>query len=132
MVELPAKVMLSGTFRAQSGFPFSRITTKAVDFDGDGNNSPVDYNIAINNGSFSVSGRNRFTAPAFVNTDMRISKVFALGERVKIQPMFEMFNLFNRANPAAVQGQVGLPIPFGKATQVLPGREGQIGLRIEF
>ena len=34
----------------------------------------------------------------FNNTDVRLSKVFTIKERVKIQPMVEVFNLFNFAN----------------------------------
>ena len=34
----------------------------------------------------------------FANTDVRLSKIFTIGERVKVQPMVEVFNLFNIAN----------------------------------
>jgi Carboxypeptidase regulatory-like domain/TonB dependent receptor len=34
----------------------------------------------------------------FSTTDVRVSKVFAIKERVRIQPMVEVFNLFNFAN----------------------------------
>ncbi len=64
--------------------------------------------------------------------DMRVSRQFHIGERVKVYAMFEFFNLFNNANPAAVEVTPQQPTPFGKPLQVLPGREGQIGLRIEF
>ena len=44
-----------------------------------------------------------------------------------------MFNLLNAANPAAVETQTTVANqPFGSKTQVLPGREGQLGLRIDF
>jgi len=47
--------------------------------------------------------------------------------------MFEFFNLFNRQNPAAIQAQQNIVnSPFGSLRQVLPGREGQVGLRLEF
>ena len=43
------------------------------------------------------------------------------------------FNVLNRQNPAAVGRQNGVALqPFGQAIQVLPGREGQLGFRIEF
>jgi hypothetical protein len=79
------------------------------------------------------SHRNAFTAPAFVNLDMRFTKRFDIGERVKIDLFYEMFNVFNRQNPAAVETNPASTItPFGQAIQVLPGREGQVGFRIEF
>jgi hypothetical protein len=66
--------------------------------------------------------------------DIRVAKRFDFSERMKLNLYFEMFNLFNAANPAAVQTQ-NLPSPavaFGSVTEVLPGREGQVGLRFEF
>ena len=35
---------------------------------------------------------------SFINTDIRLSKVFKIGERLKIEPQLEVFNLFNIAN----------------------------------
>ena len=64
---------------------------------------------------------------------MRFTKRFDIGERVKVQLLFEFFNLLNRQNPAAVSPRTDVPLePFGTRLQVLPGREGQLGLRVEF
>ena len=74
-----------------------------------------------------------FTAPPFVNLDMRFSKRFDITDRVKIQLLFEFFNLLNRQNPRSVQNRENITSePFASITQVLPGREGQIGFRISF
>jgi hypothetical protein len=122
LVELPWQIQLSGIFRAQSGFHFSR-QSFTEDPDGNGAFTGIDLG----------PGRNAFTAPPLVNLDMRFAKRVNVTERVKIQVLFELFNVFNRQNPAAVerlpniQGQ-----PFGQPTQVLPGREGQFGFRVEF
>jgi hypothetical protein len=77
-------------------------------------------------------------SPDFVNMDFRISKTFPIGERVRVEGLFEFFNLFNNANPAAMNlmentnpPSAGTPI-FGTVAQYLPGREGQFGLRILF
>jgi hypothetical protein len=122
VVELPWRFAVSGIFRAQSGFRFSRQAVVPLDVDGDQNFNTIDH----------AAGRNAFTAPPFVNLDVRLSKVFTVGDRVKVTALLEFFNLFNRRNPAAVENTEGRPTPFGEALQVLPGREGQIGLRIEF
>jgi outer membrane receptor protein involved in Fe transport len=125
LVELPYQIHVSGIFRAQSGFHFSRSpeTGVLVDPDGDGSVNGIDVD----------AGRNAFTAPPFVNLDMRFTKRFQIGSRVKADVLLEFFNLLNRQNPAAVGEQEGVALqPFGKAIQVLPGREGQIGFRIEF
>ena len=93
------------------------------DPDGDGTFNTIDHRF----------GRNAFTAPPFVNFDMRVTKRFNITERVKIHALFEFFNVFNRQNPAAVEGRVdNVNRPFGTRSQVLPGREGQVGLRLEF
>ena len=123
LIDLPWQMQISGIFRAQSGYRFTRTSTTLVDPDGDSSVNGVDV----------IDGRNKYTAPAYVNMDFRFSKKFTLNERVNIQALFEFFNVFNRQNPAGVQTQQNVQnSPFGKATQVLPGREGQVGIRVEF
>ncbi|MGB7070469.1 MAG: TonB-dependent receptor [Pyrinomonadaceae bacterium] len=125
MVELPWGIQVSGIFRAQSGFNFSRQAEIPEDPDGNGTFNLIDHG--------SGAGRNAFTAPAFVNLDLRFAKQFKITERVKLQALFEFFNALNRQNPAAVEADATSAIrAFGSPTQVLPGREGQIGFRIEF
>ena len=124
-VELPFQVLVSGIFRAQSGFRFSRTPAAGVLVDPDGDASV--------NGIDVDAGRNAFTAPPFANLDMRFTKRFNVTRRVKADVLFEFFNILNRQNPAAVGTRTGVDIqPFGETIQVLPGREGQIGFRIEF
>ena len=60
-----------------------------------------------------------------VNLDVRVSKRFAITEKLRVQVIFEFFNLLNRANPAAVEQFQNLSIPVGKPLQNLPGREGR-------
>jgi hypothetical protein len=128
LVELPWKIQFSSLFRAQSGFRYTE--SALVPLDQDGNNNF--------NGRDLKTGRNAFTAPRFVNMDLRVAKTFRISERVKAQALFEFFNLFNNGNPAAINiNQNNSPRPpgepiFGTISQRLPGREGQVGLRIEF
>ena len=125
MVELKYQIQVSGIFRAQSGFHFSRAPNSGVlvDPDGDASVNAIDVN----------AGRNAFTTPPFVNLDMRFAKRFNVTSGVRAQVLLEFFNVFNRQNPAAVGRRQDVALePFGVPTQVLPGREGQIGLRIEF
>jgi len=125
MVVLPYQIQVSGIFRGQSGFHFSRAPASGVlvDPDGDASVNAIDIN----------AGRNAFTTPPFVNLDMRLAKRFSISSGVKAQVLLEFFNLFNRQNPAAVGRRQDVALePFGRPTQVLPGREGQFGIRIEF
>lgn len=122
LLALPWQIQLSGIFRTQSGFHYSRTGTN-VDPDGDGTFNGIDL----------IPGRNAFTAPSYVNLDMRFAKRFNVGERAKLQVLFELFNLFNRRNPAAVETTTtNANLRFGALKQVLPGREGQFGVRLEF
>jgi hypothetical protein len=128
LVQLPWKVGVSSIFRAQSGFHYSAsFAAQPPDVDGDNSFNGMDF----------TKGRNHFTAPTFVNVDVRVAKEFDLRERVKLQIYLEFFNLLNRANPAAVNG-IPPAVPnsnaprFGQVLQVLPGREGQVGVRFEF
>jgi len=123
LLQLPKQFQISAIFRAQSGFHFSRtFSSNATDVDGDGIPASNDF----------TAGRNRFVAPPFVNMDVRFSKWFSLGERFRLEALIEFFNTFNRANPLGIQTAADSPVPFGMVTQVLPGREGQVGIKIEF
>ena len=91
--------------------------------DGDGLLNGLDY----------IKGRNHFTAPPFINLDVRLAKVFKINERIQTHVYLEFFNTFNRSNPASVEQFPDIAAtPFGTNLQVLPGREGQVGLRLDF
>jgi hypothetical protein len=49
-------------------------------------------------GAISLAPSNQVNVDSFINTDVRVSKTFSFKERVKIEPMVEIFNLFNVAN----------------------------------
>ena len=73
------------------------------------------------NGIDVDAGRNAFTAPPFVNLDMRFTKRFDITGRVKVDVLLEFFNVLNRQNPAAVGSREGVTTqPFGESIQVLP------------
>jgi hypothetical protein len=122
LVQLPWKIQLSSLFRAQSGFRYTATAVAALDQDGNNNF----------NGRDLQTGRNAFSAPPFVNMDLRIAKTWVFRERFRIQGLFEFFNLLNNANPAAIQIQQSTGPLFGTVSQHLPGREGQVGLKLEF
>jgi len=124
LLQLPWAIEISSVFRVQSGFRYTQSAAAPIDQDGNNN---------FNGRNFETA-RNQFTVPHFTNMDIRFSKTFKVGDRMRIRGLFEFFNLFNSANPAAIQTQQS-PVnhqAFGTVTQHLPGREGQIGIRIEF
>jgi hypothetical protein len=123
LFQLPKQFQISTIFRAQSGFHYSRsFSNDAPDVDGDGIPASNDYTV----------GRNHFVAPPYVNMDIRFSKWFRLGDRIRLEALIEFFNILNRANPSQIQTAAEGPVRFDTVTQVLPGREGQVGIKIEF
>jgi outer membrane receptor for ferrienterochelin and colicin len=122
IAQLPWKIQLSSLFRAQSGFRYTNSAAKPLDQDGNGNFNTRDLK----------TGRNAQSAPPFLNMDLRVAKSFVVRERFRVQAMFELFNIFNNGNPAAIQQQESQRNTLGDISQRLPGREGQIGLRVEF
>ncbi len=126
LVSLPWQIQVSGIFRAQSGFRYSRQWggPGLIDPDGNGNTNGIDVRNAK---------RNQFSAPAYINMDVRLSKRIDISERVKADVFFEYFNLFNRQNAAAIDANPNsTTFGFGNISQVLPGREGQFGFRVAF
>jgi hypothetical protein len=122
LVNLPLKVQFTSIFRAQSGFHYTASSAQPIDQDGNGNFDGRDLKTA----------RNGFSAPPFVNMDLRVARTWVIREHFKIQGLFEFFNVLNNANPAAIQIQQSQPTTFGTVSERLPGREGQIGLKLEF
>lgn len=123
IVELPKGFQISAIFRAQSGFHYSKTFSEdAPDVDGDGIPASLDFHV----------GRNHFVAPPFVNLDVRFCRTFHFRDRFRLEALIEYFNVLNRANPSQIQTAAEGPVSFGTATQVLPGREGQIGIKFEF
>jgi carboxypeptidase family protein/TonB-dependent receptor-like protein len=122
LVELLWKIQFSSIFRAQSGFRYTASAKVPLDQDGNGNFDGRDLQ----------TGRNAFTAPPFVNMDLRVAKTWVVRERFRVQGLFEFFNVFNNADAAAIQVQQSTGNLFGTISQRLPGREGQVGLKFEF
>jgi hypothetical protein len=121
LVQLPWKIQFSSIFRAQSGFRYTASAKVPIDQDGNG----------AFDGRDLQTGRNAFSALPLVNMDLRIAKTWIIRERFRVQGLFEFFNLLNNANPAAIQNNQSV-VGFGTVSERLPGREGQVGLKIEF
>jgi hypothetical protein len=63
-------------------------------------------------------GRNIFRGPKFTNWDMSVSKVWKLGERVKLQLRGEVFNILNHANFDVFTMNTDLSVPSNVGTVV--------------
>ena len=115
LFELPAGIRLSPIFTLASGVPMDilvpggtqRIPQLQRNAGGRLFHTARELNAFINQlndaGGFGgnplplVSDNARFN-DSFSSFDLRVSKVFKIGERVKIEPLVEVFNLFNVTN----------------------------------
>jgi hypothetical protein len=89
--ELPAEIMLSGLyFYGDNGWA---TTTSGVDvFDTGG------VIAARTRLDRSIIPLNNFNKKDLHRVDLRVTKRFSAGQRYSVEPMLEVFNLFNRAN----------------------------------
>jgi len=123
-VDLPYDFQLSAIYRNQSGLQFSSVANPS---DPDGNQFSTQRDLTV--------PRNSLEGPSYENLDLRLTKGFDLGDRVRMTVLLEFFNVTNEQNASEVELLPNSPNRVsrqGDAVQVLPGREGQFGLRFEF
>jgi hypothetical protein len=128
--DLPAAFRLGLMLVANSGAPFNITTGSDDNGDGVANDRPPGVT------------RNTGQGPGFVQTDLRISKLFTFfkgplnedgdvsGFR-KMEISFDTFNVFNHTNLTNIIGQISSP-RFGQATSALPARTIQMSIRFNF
>jgi hypothetical protein len=128
--DLPGAFRLGLMLVANSGMPFNVTTGSDDNGDGVANDRPLGVT------------RNTGQGPGFVQTDLRISKLFTFfkgplnedgdvsGFR-KMEISFDAFNLFNHTNLTNIIGQLSSP-RFGEAASALPGRTIQMSVRFNF
>ncbi len=82
---------------------------------------------------YGDAGRNILRAPGVNNIDIAMSKSFPWGsaETRRLQIRSEFFNTLNHTNLGVPVNSIDSPA-FGTITSSLPGREIQLGARLEF
>jgi hypothetical protein len=120
---------LSGTFRYYSALPLN-ITSGVTTIQGTAGRPIV-------GGEFIP--RNAGAGPDFLTLDLRLSRTFAVSGRARLLALAEVFNLTNRTNVVAMNGNFGSgayptdPSPtYGQITAVGEPRSVQLGLRFSF
>jgi len=78
---------LSGIFSAQSGHPYSGLLNSDLNNDG---NPATDRTPSV--------GRDTFNLPASVSFDPRVTRTVSITERIRIQFIWEAFNVLNHPN----------------------------------
>ena len=120
---------LTSSLTAYSPLPFN-ITTGANTIQGTGGRPTI-------NGVFI--NRNAGEGFSILNLNVRLSRTFAIGERLRLQALAEMFNTLNHVNVATLNGVFGTGVyptspsaTFRQITAVNDPRTAQLGLRLEF
>jgi outer membrane receptor protein involved in Fe transport len=90
---------LSGILTLQTGRPFTIFTGG----DSNGDTNPVTDRVGL-------TGRNTYIGDALRALDLRVSRFFQIREGVRLDLMFDAFNLFNRPNVDEVFSVYGSPI----------------------
>ena len=128
--DLPGAFSIGLMVVANSGPPFNITTGSDDNGDGVANDRPPGVT------------RNTGEGPGFMQTDLRVSKLFTFykgglnedgdvsGFR-KMELSLDAFNLFNHTNLTNIIGQVSSP-RFGQAASALPARTIQMSLRFNF
>jgi hypothetical protein len=120
---------LSGMLQYYSALPFN-ITTGSSTIQGTAARPMV-------NGDFI--GRNAGSGSGYFSVSSRISRTFAIGDRLRLQTIAEAFNVLNHRNDLTRNGTFGAgaypasPAPaFGQITAVNDPRVMQLALRLTF
>jgi hypothetical protein len=142
--ELPQSFLVSGILTAASGRPFTPLAGADLNGDGNGGAFPPDRARTNPADESTAVGRNSATTASQISMDVRVSRRFKLRGRATIEGIFEVFNLFNRANFYEDTNQSSFaifgtgaypanPLPtYGKYTLTMPPRQAQIAARIGF
>ena len=133
---LPGDVELSGIITAASGRPYNILA--GADLNGDGDGGSTDRARGSLADPASAVRRNAGTLPAEFTVDLRATRALRV-RGVSAEGIFEVFNLFDRANFTSVNNVFGTgaypanPLTtFGQFNRAAPPRQVQLGLRIRF
>jgi hypothetical protein len=114
------RFVLAGTVHIPAGFELSSISQVE-------SARPITVTNADNTGRIWVNGvytsLDEFRGTPYIQTDLRVTRPFKIGERWQINPFAEFFNIFNRNNPGAnyAVNVSQLPVP---ASQMQPNQSG--------
>jgi hypothetical protein len=82
--------------------------------------------------SFGNLGRNVLRSPGRLNFDLAVRRNFPLGEQRELQFRLEMFNAFNHPQFGDPNGGIGNPLAGVINSTIVPQRQIQIALRLQF
>jgi len=120
------RFVLAGTVHIPGGFELSTInqveSARPITITNADNTGRIW--VSLNNGPAAYTGLDIFRGTPYIQSDLRVTRPFKIGERWQINPFAEFFNIFNRNNPGAnyAVNVVQLPVPMN---QMQPNANGQ-------
>ena len=120
------RFVLAGTVHIPGGFELSTInqveSARPITITNANNTGRIW--VSFNNGPAAYTGLDIFRGTPYIQSDLRVTRPFKIGERWQINPFAEFFNIFNRNNPGANYGVnvSQLPVP---QDQMQPNGNGQ-------
>jgi hypothetical protein len=120
------RFVLAGTLHIRGCFELSSVTQLE-------SARPITITNADNSGRIWVNGAytslDQFRGTPYMQTDLRVTRPFKIGERWQINPFAEFFNLLNRNNPGAnyAVNVTQLPVP---ASEMQPNQNGITNLSL--
>ncbi|HLG55238.1 MAG TPA: TonB-dependent receptor [Vicinamibacterales bacterium] len=137
LTQVPSSVAAVGGIRVsslvslESGRPFNIFS--GADSNADGN---------PNSDRPGLIGRNAYEGPGYASVDLRVGREFTVGGAVRLDLMFDVFNLFNRVNVKdinTVWGGIDYPntpppsqLGFGSPRDVFNPRQMQFAAKLRF
>jgi hypothetical protein len=135
---------VSPTVILQSGLPYSYGISESASPFTTVPNSSLSINGSGGANYLPIAGRDSTRNPSTQNVDVRVARSFPIGEKVKLEPLVEGFNVFNRENVFASNATaytlsgttLNYASTFGQpttaATTVFRERQIQFALRLNF
>ena len=116
--DVPNRLVVAGVYRTPAGFELSFLSqaesarpfTMTTPVDVNGLGDVVNDRAVVNGVQTAMDG---FRGTPLLETDLRVTRPFHIGDRWTAAPFIEFFNLFNRNNPGAnyVTNLAALPTP---------------------
>jgi hypothetical protein len=120
------RFVLAGTVHIPGGFELSTInqveSARPITITNQNNTGRIW--VQFNGGTPAYTGLDIFRGTPYIQSDLRVTRPFKIGERWQINPFAEFFNIFNRNNPGAnyAVNVTQLPVP---QLQMQPNQYGQ-------
>jgi TonB dependent receptor/Carboxypeptidase regulatory-like domain len=122
----PWRVELSGNFQHSSGFPLSGILTVTSAM------LPAGQTLTQSSQSLYVAPQGAVRLPSVNLVDLRVSRLFTVGDHWTFRPEFDIYNALNAATMTGENTSVNAGSLYLNPQTILPPRLFKVGLKVDF